>query len=212
MIAARCPKARVALVDRDRAALGCARAALARPANEAFAHRAEVIEVDICDTESGRIDAGLARMTADVVIANPPFHDHEKHCASPNPDKRSAHVLEHAGIQPWVQCSASVLKPGGQLVLIVAADMLASVLDRLSRGFGGVDLLPIHARADRPARRILLSAVKDSRADLCLLPPLILHGPTGSTYLPGVDTVLRGAAGLGEIHPVWGKGPTCRYS
>jgi tRNA1(Val) A37 N6-methylase TrmN6 len=44
---------------------------------------------------------------------------------------------------------------------------------------GGVIVLPLHPRADAPARRIIMLARKGSRRPLQLLPGLVLHSEGG---------------------------------
>jgi tRNA1(Val) A37 N6-methylase TrmN6 len=46
--------------------------------------------------------------------------------------------------------------------------------------YGGIAIRPVHARAEAPAIRLLISATKGSRAALSLRPPLVLHDPDGS--------------------------------
>jgi len=202
-IAARCPEANAILVDRDGSALRCALAALARPHNADFADRVQIVEIDVNCPETDRIAAGLERCSADAVVANPPFRDLRTNCASPNADRSAAHVLDAPGLEPWIRCSASVLKGGGQLIIIVAADLFVSVVNCLGRRFGRVDAMPVHPRADAPAGRVLVRAIKNSRAGMTLFPPLVLHDRTGSAYLPGVEAMLRGRADLAEVHAAW---------
>ncbi|MHA1157666.1 MAG: tRNA1(Val) (adenine(37)-N6)-methyltransferase [Alphaproteobacteria bacterium] len=204
-IAARCAGARVTLVDRDRRVLDYARTTLTLPANAAFSHRVRILEADVTGDESDRTASGLARASVDTVIANPPFLERQRASVSPHPDRSSAHVLGPAGLEPWIRCAASVLRTGGQLIVIVAVDLLPPLQDSLANRFGGIHLLPLHPRATMPASRLLVRAVKDSRTPPTFNPPLVLHGTQGSDYLPELDSVLRGHAALSDVHPTWGK-------
>jgi tRNA1(Val) A37 N6-methylase TrmN6 len=78
-----------------------------------------------------------------------------------------------------------VLKSGGVLCLIWRSDGLAEVLAALGRGFGGIAIRPVHPDADKPAIRILVRAVKGSRAPLRLCPGLMLADEIG---LPGKES------------------------
>ena len=51
-----------------------------------------------------------------------------------------------------------ILKSGGVLTLIWRADGLAEVLAALDRGFGSLDILPVHGDAATPAIRVLVRA------------------------------------------------------
>ena len=202
-LAARCPAMRVRLVERDPVALDCARAALARPANAAFALRVAVLEVDIAVPEAHRVAAGLGIGVADIAILNPPFYSPDGASSSPRPARAGAHMLADGGLTTWFRVAASVLKPGGTMVAIFRADGLDLLLDAIGQRFGALDLLPIHPRADQPAHRILVRGVKGSRSSLSLLPGLVLHGAEGGGFLAPVERILRDGAGLGEASPAW---------
>ena len=198
-IAARCPEARIVLVDRDGRALACAGAALKRPANRTFADRVEVRQADV----DGPDLRGLNRSVADLVVANPPFHVAADRGCSPDPARRAAHVLGKTGLQPWIESMEMLLKSGGAAILITASGRLDQVMRFMEHGFGGIDLLPVQGRPGRPASRVLVRAVKGSRAPVRLFPPLVLHGERGPAYLHQIEKVLRGRAGLSDVCPGW---------
>jgi tRNA1(Val) A37 N6-methylase TrmN6 len=137
-------------------------------------------------------EAGLGPDSTDVVLMNPPFNDSERHRPSPDQNRRAAHVAEPATLDKWVHAARRVLKSGGSLSLIWRSDGLAEVLAALGRGFGGVAIRPVHPVADKPAIRILVRAVKGSRAPLRLCPGLVLADETG---LPSKESleILAGA-------------------
>jgi tRNA1(Val) A37 N6-methylase TrmN6 len=203
-IAARCAGARVLLVERDAGLVACARETLALPANAGFAARIEVAETDIAAPEASRAAAGLGRAVADAVVMNPPFNADDGGTRSPKAGRAAAHVLSDVGLEPWLRAAASALKPGGRLVVIFRADGLDDLLAALRGRFGDVAILPVHARAGKPAHRVLVAAIKGSRAKSRILPPLAIHGTAGSTYLPPVEAILRDGRSLAEAHPPWG--------
>jgi hypothetical protein len=49
----------------------------------------------------------------------------------------------------------------------------------------------------------VVRGVKGSRAPIRLLPGLVLHGETGSSFRPGPAAILRDGASLADIHPSW---------
>jgi tRNA1(Val) A37 N6-methylase TrmN6 len=49
----------------------------------------------------------------------------------------------------------------------------------LERGFGGVAIRPVHPDAGKPAIRVLVRAIKGSRAPLQLCPGLMLNDESG---------------------------------
>jgi tRNA1(Val) A37 N6-methylase TrmN6 len=143
--------------------------------------RARVIDADILARPAARWEAGLRRESADVVVTNPPFLEDSSARRSPSALRAAAHHLPEGGFERWMTAAADVLKPGGRLALIHRADRLEACLARLTRGFGDVAVRPVHPRGGEPAIRILVTAVKGSRAPLRLLPGLTLHDAGGFT-------------------------------
>jgi tRNA1(Val) A37 N6-methylase TrmN6 len=96
---------------------------------------------------------------------------------------------------PWVKTAARLLRARGTLTLIWRADGLADVLAAFAPVFGAVAVMPVYPAPDKPAIRILVTAVKASRAPLALLPPLVLADVTGRPTA-AADAVLRDGAAL----------------
>jgi tRNA1(Val) A37 N6-methylase TrmN6 len=90
---------------------------------------------------------------------------------------------------------AAMARPGGRIALIHRAEALDEVLDALAGRFGAAVVLPLHPREDAPASRLLVQAVKGSRAPTALRRGLVLHGP-GNGFLPDIAAVLRDGAAL----------------
>jgi tRNA1(Val) A37 N6-methylase TrmN6 len=202
-VAARCKRAKVVLVERDPVAGACARAALDRPANAGFADRVRVVSADIAAPEAERIGAGMGRDLADHVIVNPPFHVPATASVSPQRARADAHHLGSGGLDAWLRAAASVLKFRGDVTIVFRADGLDALLASIGRRFGGLDILAIHPRAGEPAHRILVRAVKGSRAALRILPPLVLHAESGGGFLAPVEAMLREGRALSSIHKPW---------
>jgi tRNA1(Val) A37 N6-methylase TrmN6 len=204
--AARCRHAKVVLVERDQEAVACARAALARPGNAAFADRVRIVSADIGASEAERSGAGIGRDLADHVIVNPPFFERRAGTVSPRAARANAHVLETGGLDPWFRAAASILKVGGDLTIVFRADGIEALLRAAAHRFGELDILPVHARKDDPANRILVRALKGSRAGPRLLPSLILHPEEGSGFTDGVEAILRGSRSLAAVVRAWHGG------
>lgn len=189
------PASRAVLVERDPALAEMARA---NAAANGLAGRVETIVADVLASGAERRTAGLSAGLADLVLTNPPFFEAGRHRASPVAGKAQAHGFAEGGPQggldAWLRACTDLLKPGGRLGLIHRADALPACLEALRGRFGSVRVRPVHPRADRDAIRILVSAVKGSRAPLSLAPPLVLHGADG-----------RFTAEAARLH---GQGPT----
>ena len=175
----------VTLVERDPALADLARA------NAALnGVAAEVIEADVLAPGRAREEAGLTPDRFDCVLTNPPFFEDGRYRPSPDAAKATAHGFPAEGLDGWIRTCASILRPGGRLGMIHRADALPRCLAALAGRFGGIAVRPVHAKPEEPAIRILVSAVKGSRAPFSLVPPLVLHGPDGR-FTPEADALHR---------------------
>jgi tRNA1(Val) A37 N6-methylase TrmN6 len=189
VMAARAPLVRVTAVeiDTDLAALIARNAAV-----NGLSERVTVVEGDVLGP-LGRL--GVAAESHDIVVCNPPFGWVGEGQPPRHRVRAQAHVMAPEAFDRWGRFWASVLRPGGWLALVHRADRLATILATLEGRFGAIEILPLYPRAGAPAHRILVRAVKGSRAPFCLLPGLILHAADGS-WLPEAAAILAGEATL----------------
>jgi tRNA1(Val) A37 N6-methylase TrmN6 len=157
------------------------------------AERARAVCLDVAAPAEVFGAAGLPAGAADQVLMNPPFN------AAYNPSldrrRRLAYVARHDTLVRWIEAAARLLRPAGVVTLIWRADGLAAVLDALAGKFGAVTVLPVHPKPEAPAIRVIVRAVKASRAALVLLPGLILADASGRPT-PAAEAVLRDGAPL----------------
>lgn len=159
-----------------------------------LAGRVDVVAADVTAPASVLAAAGLKAATYDAVAMNPPFYPARGTHASPTPNRRAAHVAE-GDLQIWLRAARRVLKPGGLLAVIHRAEALPELLAGLGAGFGAVTILPVHGFAERPAIRVIVTAVLNSRKPAGLLPAFVINGPDGR-LTPESDAVHRGRARL----------------
>lgn len=198
--AARLPGIRVTLVDNDPLVLELARRSLTDPLNAAFAGRVAVLAADITAKGSVRHAAGLTPGMADHLIMNPPYYPAHQFRSSPASRRADAHMLDERGLEPWARTATDILREGGSLTVIFRADGLQEVLDVLQGRFGAIDIIPLRPRPDAAATRILLRAIRASRAPLRLMPGFVLHDGDGSDFLPEAKAVMRDGKGL-DLQP-----------
>ncbi|GGB59315.1 methyltransferase [Roseibium aquae] len=195
--AARLPAITVTLVDVDPVVVALAEKGLADPENASFAGRVGLIAGDITAKGSARHQAGLLPGLADHVIMNPPYYEADRFRASPKTDRAGAHMLDERGLEPWARTATDLVREGGSLTTIFRADGLQHVLDVLSGRFGAIDIVPLRPRPDAPATRIIIRAIRASKAPLRLLPGFVLHTGQGSDFTEQARSVMRDGMGLG---------------
>lgn len=108
----------------------------------------------------------------DHVIANPPYY--AAHGPSAQDAGRDRALREDTPLVDWLDVGLKRLRDGGYLSMIHMTDRLPDIL----AGFGGrasAVVLPLAARARRPARRVIVQARKGGRSPFVLLPPLVIH-------------------------------------
>jgi len=154
---------------------------------------ARTILLDIGGSAAQFAEAGLPPDHADHVMMNPPFHAADRHRASPDAGKRTAHFDAGETLDVWTKAARRTLRPGGCLTLIWRADELDRVLAVLGRGFGAVELVPVYPKPEVAAIRVLVRTIKGSRAPLRILPGLILNDAEGRPTV-AAEHVLQGGA------------------
>jgi len=170
---------RVADVDLALVEIDATLASLARENAAANAIAAEVIVLDVESAAAAFAAAGLRPDSVDAVLMNPPFNDPARHRISPDKARETAHVATTTTLENWIHAARRLLKPKGMLTLIWRADGIAEVLAALERGFGSLQILPVHADVTAPAIRVLIRATKGGRAPTQIQAALLLNDESG---------------------------------
>ena len=158
------------------------------------------IEARVACADLAALPAEIAAIGFDHVVANPPY----LHPGSRTPSVDPGRDVALAGPTPlkvWVDVAARRLRPGGQAHFIQRADRLPELLGAVSARFGSVRLCPVAPRQGRPAKLVLIRAVKGGRGAFRMLAPLTLHAGDrhirdGDDYTPAVGGILRAGDGL----------------
>jgi tRNA1(Val) A37 N6-methylase TrmN6 len=140
-----------------------------------------------------RVAAGLADDSFDHVIMNPPFNDGSDR-RTPDPLKAEAHAMEEDLFEIWIRTAGAIMRPGGQLSLIARPESIAEIIAACGRRFGGLEITALHPRPGENAVRILVTAIKQSRARLALRAPLIMHEDDAHRFTEYVDDLNNGRA------------------
>ncbi len=192
-VASRLPKAEAVLFERSAEMAEYARRSIALPENAHMASRVSVVEADVTLTAKARNDAGLLDEIFHHVIMNPPFNDAGDR-KTPDALKAEAHAMTEGLFESWIRTAGAIMIPGGQLSLIARPESIAEIIAACGRRFGGIEITAIHPRQGENAVRILLTAIKGSRARLSLRAPLIMHEEGSHKFSPFVDDLNNGRA------------------
>jgi tRNA1(Val) A37 N6-methylase TrmN6 len=172
--AARAPALTVTGIEGEAAMVALADRALADPHNAEFAGRVQFVEGDVTAGQAAHEALGLAGQSADWLAMN---------------------LMDAGGLDAWIRSAAGLLKAKGRLAAIHRADALAELVTALAGRFGAVQLLPLHPRSGEAASRLVVTAIRDSKAPLCLLPGMVLHEKDGS-WTPAAADILHGRKAL----------------
>lgn len=191
-LAARCPRAQVLLAERDPMLLEIARRNIAL--NE-LSDRVSVLGIDVSagggalyqDGAEGPLDliGGF-----DFVVANPPYYRKNSGTSPSSKVKARAHQMDAGELDGWFRFLSTVAARDATMTMIHRADALPEILAACQGRFGGLKILPIHAKFGAPAIRVLVQGRKGSRAPLCILSGLVLHDDTQS-YSEELQGILR---------------------
>lgn len=190
----RLPGLSAVLIERAPVMADCARRSLALAENAHLAPRARVIEADVALQGRQRLAAGLADNAFDYVILNPPFNAGADR-KTPDPLKAEAHAMESDDLfERWLRTAAAILKPGGQVSVIARPESMSGILAALGNRFGGVEITPLVPRPGDDAIRILVTAIKGSRARMSLCDRILIHQGAGHVFSDEMNDLGNGRA------------------
>lgn len=136
----------------------------------------------------------MRAMSFDHVIMNPPFYNPATSSAPMNIGRDLAHREGAAGLSAFMDQGLRRLRAGGSLTIVHRVERLGEILAALQGRGGAIQILPLSARAGRPAKRVIVQALKGARGPLRLLSPLVVHAgehEDAQGYTPQAEAVLR---------------------
>jgi tRNA1Val (adenine37-N6)-methyltransferase len=134
--------------------------------------------------------SGLGAARFELVVTNPPYFRVGEGQTSPD-EARALAIHEVAlTLADWTDVAARAVRPGGRVAAIFPAERVVELGEALrARDLAPARLRFVHPRADRPATRVLIEAVRGGRAPLVVEPPLVVHGD-GERFTPEVRRML----------------------
>ena len=179
------------LLARDPAAKGVGvelQAPLAALATEGRARNGWTDRFDVRAGDVRVLALGAAQF--DLVVTNPPFRPVSEGNVSPHETRALSNHEVTLTLTEWVDVASRAVRPGGRVAAIFPADRALELGAALrARDLSPARLRFVHPRADRPAGRVLIEAVRAGRAPVVVEPPLVVHGD-GARFTPEVSAML----------------------
>lgn len=190
-VAVRCPNTRLTLIERDEHLADLARF------NARQNGLSDRVDIAVCDVTKIAPDIArhLDKRPADIVLANPPYHDHGRGTPAANALKAGSHAMPEDELDTWLKVASRLTAPKGRTTIIHRAAALTELLKAFDRRYGSISVQPLQSRAETSAHRIIVSGIKASRAPLELLPGKIIHAD-GHAFQPEFEAILRHGAAL----------------
>jgi len=182
------------LVEKNEKLVELAEQTIRLHANSFLRNRCTVLKADVTLAGEDRVRAGLKCDSIDHLIMNPPYNSVSDRPPI-DPMRIEAFMMGEGGADAWFRTAAAITKPGGTFVTIYKTENLGDVIACTKGRFGGLEILPIHSRADEPAKRIVVRGTRASRAPMALLPGFVMHEKDGS-YMPAAQEIVDGKSHL----------------
>ena len=131
----------------------------------------------------------------DHVMLNPPYYDRDKASLAAVPGKSIAHLNEDAKLADWLDFALRRLRPKGTITVVHRTECLDNILMCFKGRAGGVKVLPIWPRQNRSAKRVIVSATKESLTPISVLPGIVMH-EDGRRYSQSAEDILRHGCAL----------------
>lgn len=122
------------------------------------------------------------------VISNPPYTDHDM--PSPKLGKALAHNGQDFSLTTWIKFCIKMLQPQGYFYMINRAEAITEILAALHGKMGEINIIPLYSKKNQNAKRIIITARKDSKAPTTIHPGLVIHEENGE-YTPIAHHILR---------------------
>ena len=132
----------------------------------------------------------------DAVISNPPYSACDM--PSPNKSKATAHNHQNFSLEQWLAFCLKMAKPFGRIYMVHRVEALPQICAALNNKAGNIKILPLYSKKGQKAKRIIISAQKDSKSPCEILEPFITHDESGK-YTPEAEKILRSGQSFAEI-------------
>jgi tRNA1(Val) A37 N6-methylase TrmN6 len=132
----------------------------------------------------------LAPASFDHVMANPPYVAAGMGTLPPAASRATAMAEGEADLARWIRAALVMVRSRGSISFIHRADRLDALIAGLAGRAGRVVVHPFWPGLGKPARRVLVQALRDAATPLSLVQGMVLHEADGR-FTPTAEAVLR---------------------
>lgn len=122
------------------------------------------------------------------VITNPPYAALDM--PSPNKSKAAAHNMQDFCLSDWIKFCIKMLAPQGYFYTINRAEAVSAILAVLHGKLGKINIIPLYSKEGQNAKRVIITAQKDSKAPAVIHRGLVVHDTDGN-YTRQAGEILR---------------------
>lgn len=135
----------------------------------------KIIRMDIRDSVSE-----LGKSTADVIVSNPPYFKMNGAILNPSSAKAIARHEVLLPLDELIECSAQLLKPGGNLFMIHRPNRLVDLIDSMRRNqLEPKEIQFVFPNRSKAPNLFLIRASRGGKPDLKFLDPLYVYDENG---------------------------------
>jgi tRNA1Val (adenine37-N6)-methyltransferase len=150
--------------------------------------------VTIIQGDVRAVDRLFPPQSFDMVVANPPYRLAASGRINPDPEKRLARHEIEAKLADFIRAAGHLLRRNGKAAWVYPATRLVDLLHAMrGQRIEPKRLRLVHSHRGGEAALALVEGTKEGRAELTVLPPLIIYTPKRE-YTPEISAVLAGTS------------------
>jgi tRNA1Val (adenine37-N6)-methyltransferase len=154
--------------------------------------------IEIVEGDAREVLAEFDHCKVDLVVCNPPYRPVDSGPASRSDSNAIARHEHSFSLSDLAIVASRILKSSGRLAVVHRPERLPDLVVELRRNrIEPKRMQLVHTSLDKPARMVLLEAVRDGGKQLSVLPPLVIHGDDGRYTQQAID-IYFGAHGSGD--------------
>lgn len=172
-----------------------------RPGITGLELQAELAELSNMSAAANGFDGFLTFVNADVAdkkAVRPPalFTRHYQSAlfrtryALAEPRQGLCPQRQNFSLSGWIGFCLKMLRPQGCFYMINRAEAITEILACLHGRMGAVRIVPLFSKPGQDAKRVIITARKDSKAPAVICPGLTVHNSDGG-YTPAAHKILR---------------------